>query len=358
MKYLLIYFSTFFVLLPVLSGSQKLHADDFSPAFAARYRVTFEAVWSRTTHPDQFPPGPHFSPLIGMTHQSSATLWQSGRLASEGIEQMAELGATGVLSDEVSALIEAAQAEFILSGSGIGLSPGFTSFEFDITQAFPLVSLVSMIAPSPDWFIGINSFNLRQNGQWIEQTSVELFPYDSGTDSGLTFTSSNADTNPAEPIARINDSPFANSAPLGRFNFQLIETNSNVPISGNLSGLYYDPDRSGEGINLLITKQDQRNIATLNWYTYHNNQQLWLVGNTDYQEDSDQLTIDLSSSQGSGFGPAFNPAAFELVPWGSVTLTFPSCDRVIIDYTSSNPAFGSGRQELVKLLGVADLKCE
>ena len=332
-------------------------ANDFNPSFNARYRVTFEADWSSTTHPVEFPPGAHFSPLIGMTHRAAGRIWQSGEIASNGIELMAELGATGTLSDEVATLINTGNAEFLLQGGGIGQSPGSTSFEFDISQAFPLVSLVSMIAPSPDWFIGVNGLNLRQDGQWIDQLSVNLLAYDSGTDSGLTFISSNDDTNPAQPISRITEPPFADNTPLGRFVFQRLETNGNFPIQGVHSGLYYDPARSGEGINLIISEQDQRRVLAINWYTYHNNQQFWLTGNTDFEAGIDSLTIDIFSTQGSGFGPEFNPENFELVPWGTVTLTIPSCNRIIIDYRN-NDEFGSGRQELIKLLGVADLDCD
>jgi len=33
----------------------------------AEYEVAFVGTWSAETHPDGFPPGPHFSPLIGTT---------------------------------------------------------------------------------------------------------------------------------------------------------------------------------------------------------------------------------------------------------------------------------------------------
>lgn len=340
----------------LFSTAFAAHSADSDPSYRVRYRVTFEADWSSSTHPTDFPSGAHFSPLIGLTHRVEAIIWQSGQSASDGIEQMAETGATGILNNELTNIINNGDAEFLLLGQGIRQSPGSTSFEFEISQAFPLVSLASMIAPSPDWFVGINSLSLRQDGQWIDQLSIDLRAYDSGTDSGLTFVSSNADTNPAQAISRIIESPFVDSTPLGRFVFQLIETNANFPIAGYHSGLYYDPDRSGEGINLIISEQNQRRVAAMNWYTYDKSQQLWLVGNVDFEAGVDSLTFDVISTSGTEFGEAFFPQDVQNIPWGTVTLTFPACNRLIVNYNSDE--FGTGQQELTKLLGVSDLGCQ
>ena len=74
-----------------------------------------------------------------------------------------------------------------------------------------------MIAPSPDWFVGVSALNLRPDDTWLLETTIDLVPYDAGTDSGANFTSSNADTNPPEPITHITGFPFENAPPLGTF---------------------------------------------------------------------------------------------------------------------------------------------
>ena len=70
-----------------------------------------------------------------------------------------------------------------------------------------------MIAPSPDWFVGINSLPLRENGEWIERIERELSPYDAGTDDGVTFQSDNANSSPQDAIQRILVSPFQDPTP-------------------------------------------------------------------------------------------------------------------------------------------------
>lgn len=191
----------------------------------ATYRVTFESTWSADTHPDGFPPNPHFSGLIGGTHDATVTLWAEGDLASDGIESMAETGSKTLLRDEVEALIAAGRAAAVLSGGGIGLSPGTVSLDFEVTEAFPLVSLVSMLAPSPDWFVGVAGLNLRENGAWGSDLAIPLHVYDAGTDSGPTYTSPDEDTVPPEPIARIEAPPFLiddEVPPVGSFTFTLL----------------------------------------------------------------------------------------------------------------------------------------
>jgi hypothetical protein len=178
-------------------------------AETARYRVTFEARWSPVTHPIDNPGSAHFSPLVGGTHAAGAVFWREGGLASRGIEDMAERGRTSPFDQEMAAAIPNGTAERIFTGGGIDKSPGTVSLEFDISQRFSLVTLVSMIAPSPDWFVGVSGLPLFENGQWIDQRRVELVPWDAGTDSGSTFFSPDQVTSPHAPISRILTAPLS-----------------------------------------------------------------------------------------------------------------------------------------------------
>ena len=190
-----------------------------SGAPTAQYTVTFDAAWSQATHPSSFPPSPHWSPLVGGTHNASVAFWSPGGIASQGIEDMAELGATTPLANEVSAAITAGSAFSVLLGGGISPSPGSTGFSFTIDRDFPLVTLVSMIAPSPDWFVGVSGLALLENGDWVAEKTVTLWLYDAGTDSGTNYTSPNLDTNPQDPIALHTTLPGYSGVPMGTFTF-------------------------------------------------------------------------------------------------------------------------------------------
>lgn len=190
----------------------------------AQYTVTFQSTWSAQTHPVDYPSNSHFSGLIGTTHDATVTFWQEGQLASPGIESMAETGSKSPLLDEIATAMTAGSADALLSGGGINPSPGSVSLSFQAQLSHPLVSLVSMIAPSPDWFVGVSGMSLLDNGDWVEEKIVTLWPYDSGTDNGTTYTSFNSDTNPAVPIYEIMSLPVGNGVPLGTFTFTRTDT--------------------------------------------------------------------------------------------------------------------------------------
>lgn len=191
------------------------------------YRVTFNSFWSAATHPTNFPgASAHFSGLIGMTHNSSTKLFTPGTLASNGIKSMAETGSKSQLSNEIDGYRNNGTAQSEISGGAIGLSPGSVSEEFDLTNSHTLVSIVSMVAPSPDWFIAISDVDLFQNGTWIENLTVDVNIYDSGTDSGVSFFSGNLPTIPPVPIFMITGAPLGmgGSVPsMGQMVFERID---------------------------------------------------------------------------------------------------------------------------------------
>lgn len=199
--------------LPIESTSTNFTSVDSASFFrivseqTARYRVTFEAIWSSATHPQSFPGGAHWSGLVGGTHSAAATFWEVGELASNGIKSMAEFGGKSALLSEVSAAIQAGTAERQLSGAGIGSGSGTSVLEFTVSRDFPLVTLTSMIAPSPDWFIGVGGESLLVDGKWVEEKVVQLSLYDAGTDAGASYASPNQAESPFVPIRRIEGFP-------------------------------------------------------------------------------------------------------------------------------------------------------
>jgi hypothetical protein len=192
---------------------------------SVRYRVTFDATWTATSHPQDFPANAHFSGLVGATHKGTVSFWTAGTPASVGIQSMAERGSKVQLQEEVERSIAAGTARLVLSGGSLAVSPAATSMEFEMTQDFPLVSLVTMVAPSPDWFVGVSGLALFEGNAWKDDVRAELFAYDAGTDSGVTFASADQETRPHENIARITGAPFLKDTtvlPLGTFRFERV----------------------------------------------------------------------------------------------------------------------------------------
>lgn len=181
------------------------------------YRVTFQGTWTTAATPGGLPGSAHFSPLIGALHNDRVTFWEVGGMASPGVEDVAELGQNSAFrseinaSDHVGAIIE--------RSLGTGGTPE-VSVEFETTQDHPLVTLITMIAPSPDWFVGVSGLSLLDaRGRWLSRLEVDLFPYDAGTENGNGFSLSNPATVPQGTITRIRGmAPFTDE-PMARFIF-------------------------------------------------------------------------------------------------------------------------------------------
>jgi len=175
---------------------------------AVTYEVTFNATWSKDTHPDDFPENPHFSGLIGATHNEDVSFWEVGELASPGIKNMAETGSKDPLIREILKAMLQRHVLLPISEDGLPDSPDEITITIKVSENYPLVTLVTMIAPSPDWFVGVNSLPLYQNGEFVNETIITLYAYDAGTDSGTNYTSEDNPTDPPVPIFQIEGYPF------------------------------------------------------------------------------------------------------------------------------------------------------
>ena len=177
---------------------------------SAHYRVSFRAVWNASSHGNRppFPSGAHFSRLVGAAHAPEVSFWRSGGIATPGIESMAETGSVSSLCQEIDAEADRGGSTPCVRGAEPSFpSPGSVGLSFETTAEQPLLTLVSMIAPSPDWFVGVSGMPLMEDGCWKERIEADLVGYDSGTDSGATFTARNADVTPHEPIGLIQELP-------------------------------------------------------------------------------------------------------------------------------------------------------
>ncbi|MBF9143637.1 spondin domain-containing protein [Hymenobacter properus] len=180
----------------------------------ALYRVTFEATWSAGTHAN-FPAGAHFSNVIGASHAADGLLFRPGQAASLGIKDMAERGNNTALRAEIAALQRSGVA-FRLLEAPYFYSPGMVADTIRLDAAHPRLSLVTMIAPSPDWFVALEAENLLDaKGQWVAQRRVPARAYDAGTDSGPTFTAPDQPTLPAGVVAPLQLPPAQGTAPDG-----------------------------------------------------------------------------------------------------------------------------------------------
>ena len=217
------------LILAVLWLPIPLHAQ--TEASPASYRVTFEGTWTTAATPGGLPSSAHFSTLIGATHNGDVIFWEAGAMASPGVESVAELGTTGTFKREISASEHAlATVERRLPGGGTPIA----SVDFEVTAAHPLVTLLTMIAPSPDWFVGVTGLSLLDDaGHWRERLEVDLFPYDAGTEDGEEFSLSNPATVPRGVITSIRGMGKFTDEPMAKLTF-VCQSGCDPPLPASL----------------------------------------------------------------------------------------------------------------------------
>jgi len=205
-------------------------------------------------------PQAHWSDLVGVTHNNQVSFLAMGAPSSTGVQNIAELGNSNVFFQEVQEAITEGTAHNTLDFGALNTTAGFINGEFEANPDFPFLTILSMIAPSPDWMIAANSIDLQdENGFWKEEVSIDLFPYDAGTDSGPDYTSPNQVTNPIGVISSLEGiAPFS-SQKMGTLTITLLgvlgieeqEDTNRISIYPNPSNGYITVN-SGASVNQKI----------------------------------------------------------------------------------------------------------
>lgn len=199
-----------------------------SDSSSATYEVVFVPSWNPESHPADYPithgKKGLLTPMIGATHGSNFRIFADGTTPSPGLERLSEMGAHDPLDAEIKKAIADGEA-----GSLIELSEGSEGpvhptvmHRFRIGRDYPMVSLVGMIAPSPDWFYGVSNVKLFENGRWVTSLQVAAYARESGGDAGTTYLSEDADEMPKQKTMVLDNQYFNTNAPVGTFVFKLV----------------------------------------------------------------------------------------------------------------------------------------
>ena len=196
----------------------------------ATYTVKFKGNWNTSSTPDGVAGSAHFTTLIGAVHDSDVTFWAPGGTATSGVEGVAELGVTSTFETEITAAGADVRSKVKRSGTS---ATGTRTFEVEFSRTHPLLTLLSRIGPSPDWFVGVSGLSLLDSSDaWRSSHTVDLFPYDAGTEDGEEFLLSNAATVPQGTITSIrNQGKFSNTR-MARLSFTLNQDNAAPEFSG------------------------------------------------------------------------------------------------------------------------------
>ena len=135
------------------------------------YDVIAECEWTAATHPTDYPSNAHFSNMCGTVHNSAYQMWHINGTATPGVKSIAETGSCATYSSEAanceaenSCLENSYFAWACVAGEANNPSVCTFSGSFKVTNTYRRVSMLSMLAPSPDWIIGLDSVDLCQPG--------------------------------------------------------------------------------------------------------------------------------------------------------------------------------------------------
>ena len=136
-----------------------------------------------------------------------------------------------------------------------------------------------------------------------------------------------------------------------------------MPISGYLTGSWYDPAHGGEG--MLTEVLDNGDGATrtfvATWYTYDAlGAPYWLVAQASFANGATHVdNVPVQYLGGGGFAGAFN--AVTRNTWGTLSVSFPDCAHLHFSYSGSgstqNVPAGTGTRDWVRVGNIHALGC-
>ena len=176
------------------------------PAGPVKYRVELTPLWTKANFPIEYPDTslihkPHFSGLIGTAHRADFHLFTEGQMPSPGLERLSEEGKHDPLDAEIKAAVGTGAALALTESEPLKDFTQTATAEVSVDDTHPLVTLVAMIAPSPDWFLAVPDVSLMENGAWAASKTVDAYAWDSGGDDGTTYLADDKDTNPKKPTS-------------------------------------------------------------------------------------------------------------------------------------------------------------
>jgi hypothetical protein len=178
------------------------------PAGPVEYTVIIKSMWTKASFPLDYPSDAHFSGMIGASHNAKYSIFAIGRRPTRGLERLSEEGKHSPLNDEINQAIEQGNALMLFESGGLKNWRDSMVATVRVDPAHPLVDVVNMVAPSPDWFTGATDVNLIENGAWVRSRRIVLPAYDSGGDDGTTYKAPDKDANPKKPTTRNTNRHF------------------------------------------------------------------------------------------------------------------------------------------------------
>jgi len=174
------------------------------------YECLFTNRWTSFRHPDRFPNFAFWSRPLMASHNNAYTMWSGDQVPSAGVERVAERGSTSSLVEELnlSENVNNFVRGDIFAPFGDLIST-LMQDQLEMDNDHRLISTISKMSPSPDWFSGLNSYSPVMAGMWLSSFTVDSFPWDAGSEDGTEYNGFNNE--PTDPL--MNSTQFTDTVP-------------------------------------------------------------------------------------------------------------------------------------------------
>jgi hypothetical protein len=136
-----------------------------------------------------------------------------------------------------------------------------------------------------------------------------------------------------------------------------------LPITGYMSGNWFDPNHGGEGIQIEVGEgTGSSRYIIVAWYAYDNlGVPYWLFGSGNFNDGDKNAVVTLAYFGGGGF--AGNAGSGTATAWGNFNVSFTDCNTMYFIF-ASNPGLpngvptGSGTRIWTRLTQINGLTCQ
>ena len=124
-------------------------------------------------------------------------------------------------------------------------------------------------------------------------------------------------------------------------------------VNPGITGFWYNAQQSGQGFDIQVPGNG--NILAV-WYVFDGSgNNLWLIAQGTYSGGT--ATLDVTSTTGGRFPPAFDASKIVRGKWGTLTLSFTDCNTGNAAWVPLVPGYVSGSMPITRLSGVGGLAC-
>ena len=136
-----------------------------------------------------------------------------------------------------------------------------------------------------------------------------------------------------------------------------------LPINGYLTGSWYDPTHSGEGIlTQVFDVGGGKRVFAMTWYTFDNTGlPFWLFGNVQFNIGATSISnMPVYYRTGGGFAGQFTPGVPQ-PSWGTICVQVSDGNHMTFSYNGTGPSSGptgSGTKTWQRIGSINSLACQ